>query len=89
MLPLRRGLPARERRERAGTALAFVGLAGTESLCPWQVSGGMQQRVAIARTLAYRPGVLLMDEPFASVDARPVPTSMTWCCGSAATPASS
>ncbi|WP_158882070.1 ABC transporter ATP-binding protein [Amycolatopsis anabasis] len=69
--PLRWGkLSKSERRERARAALAEVGLAGTENKYPWQLSGGMQQRVSIARALARRPALLLMDEPFASVDAQ-------------------
>lgn len=59
-----------ERRERAEQALAAVGLTGNMNQYPWQMSGGMQQRAAIARALAYRPEALLMDEPFASVDAQ-------------------
>jgi NitT/TauT family transport system ATP-binding protein len=71
MLPLRSGgLSKRERRDRAREALAAVGLSGTHAQYPWQLSGGMQQRAAIARALAYRPEALLMDEPFASVDAQ-------------------
>lgn len=59
-----------ERTSRTMDALGAVGLAGFEDKFPWQLSGGMQQRAAIARAIAYRPAVLLMDEPFASVDAQ-------------------
>ena len=58
-----------QRRERAMEALANVGLAGVCDRYPWQLSGGMQQRVTIARALAARPSVLLLDEAFSSVDA--------------------
>jgi NitT/TauT family transport system ATP-binding protein len=71
MLPLRaQGLARGERRDRARAALAAVGLSEFGGHYPWQLSGGMQQRAAIARALAYRPEALLMDEPFASVDAQ-------------------
>jgi NitT/TauT family transport system ATP-binding protein len=51
-------------------ALSSVGLSDAIDRYPWQLSGGMQQRTAIARAIAYQPEILLMDEPFASVDAQ-------------------
>jgi len=63
-------LGPRESREWAFELLASVGLRGYEKHYPWQVSGGMQQRVAIARGLASRSRLLLLDEPLAAVDAQ-------------------
>jgi NitT/TauT family transport system ATP-binding protein len=64
------GLTKQESVERIGQALSSVGLSGNRDFYPWQLSGGMQQRVAIARAIAMSPDLLLMDEPFASVDAQ-------------------
>lgn len=66
---IERKLKRPECADRVNDALSLVGLLGRAGDYPWQLSGGMQQRVQIARALALRPAVMLMDEPFAALDA--------------------
>jgi NitT/TauT family transport system ATP-binding protein len=65
-----RGVPAAERRQRAREMIDLVGLSGFEDRYPYELSGGMQKRASIVRTIVYDPKIVLMDEPFGPLDAQ-------------------
>ncbi|CCI36913.1 MAG: ABC transporter ATP-binding protein [Microcystis sp.] len=67
--PKMKGVSDRERKQRVSATLEMVGLSEAANFLPYQLSGGMQQRAAIARTLAAEPAIILMDEPFGALDA--------------------